>query len=405
MKVKIVLAVLSIILLCCACEKGEVEKQDIIQNTSLTQEQAYELIVNAKEELFKAFASGFYELEFEEAYKWASKSENRIILPKDYSEKRPIGLKWDNFDYYVDYCDSLKTVEAFDSYYSRIFTEETISVIKSTADIAERNGKLSGYSAYYNKGAEPQVISVAIDNGTAIIKCKEMADFGYELDKEYVFKYSDEFGWIFELTNAPEISDMQTLEKEYMCRNIKDFLPEEAGLIERSSDCYNPILTGEVALETYLAYINHRYIIYDFGIEDYALAATWSGKGFGRVSEERNEWGWLDVYLAPSVDTIREFDTYFTQIFTEEALDSIKESCYIKELDGRLIMPDIDGKHSNMIDHSLSKIEGIEQNENTAICTISLYDFVGNFHRTTEVTLVYSDEYGWRFHTESPLFS
>lgn len=362
---------------------------------SMSNEYAQYLIGNANDGMFEIFAAGFSKRELERAYRWVTDEDNIISFTQEDKEKILARYHYNDLSHYTKFDYGLCIESNFYDYFRHFFTDNSIEFLKAAAGIEERKYKLSGIALWYDQEPyEKKVVSVEIDGDVATIICKDSEDLWWE--QEYIFKYSDVYGWQLELEKEPSISSSYTLEMEYMCRNVKSFLPEKAEPIERHSDCKNPVLTKEAALDTYLDMMNIRYVVLDFGVEDWRLSLAWATEGNGWVPDGYTDWYLHNVYLAPAVDTNEEFMAHYGQILTEESLEIMQERYCIKEVDGRLMMPDYDGKHSDMTDYSLTEVYSIEQIDNTAICYIILYDIEGKPDDPRPYNFVYSEEHGWR---------
>ena len=206
--------------------------------------------------------------------------------------------------------------------------------------------------------------------------------------------------------------------------SLKDKKEQEQAIREQEpKEYYRPKWHDELDIEN--EYINTAvYIVqeavemqslmYNYGLSE-GKAREWESLTENRIPlpqdmgkyepEDLSESTGYLVYYSERFDTMEKFDSFFSQMFTEETLEIRKQAYHIEEVDGRLAVQYIEDKNPENLNYEFVGCQKVIREGYEARVFLDFYDVDGNYLLTKEYTLKYSDEHGWRFHTESPLFS
>lgn len=158
----------------------------------LTPEVAHAIILEAWDIRDRIGHAGFKSID-QHGWDWANAPENIVK-----NIESPL----------VYYIPALDTMEKFDSYFGKVFTDNSLELYKSEYKVKEVDGKLAGINGNYMVGLvtgytnwyDSSVIEIIQSDGSNIAKAvidkvcciEEVEDWGYG---EFDFEYSEEYGW------------------------------------------------------------------------------------------------------------------------------------------------------------------------------------------------------------------
>lgn len=409
----------------------------------LSREQAMELLLKQDSVLYELYSQGFSENEVETAYEWYTNPDNIVT-----GEVTEFELLDSDGECYSVYCtEKFDTEEKFDTYFKEFVTEKALLKLKSQLNIKEINGKLCGVPlAYHTKNGYPEkakILSV-VKNGKTVFVTAEFVTYGklYHPDVEehldsindikgnenvvdytieqcvYSFEYSIKYGWrsMYDtIGKACEVSSPKYAYNEYITTVSDKIAP-----VIRPSGYDDPELSYETALAilnderllknqelSHAGFLAKPFVGSKLGVYD--LYYKWLGCVDNQAlpTYEKEHWhnNIFRIRFVPGLDTMKEFDDYFIQFFTEETLEMIKKEYAISESEGHLAIVPF-GRlpiGSKLVDYELTTVNSIEYDDKTKTATVKLneFDIEGNPCRLQYTSkLVYSENYGWRMHME-----
>ena len=199
-------------------------------------------------------------------------------------------------------------------------------------------------------------------------------------------------------------------------------LPEVMPELVRPSGYDKRILTKDTALALLSEFRSMRQLIFYSGYtKDYTNKDInvwdWANNPDNQVSQELVSYSIYPnclIYFVPGLDTMKKFDEYFLQVFTEDSLESIKEEWNIFECNGRLVGNSTRGIGGVSMLWYATTVESITYIDDPVyednIATVTYKNYLGGYgpygdtlcrYQYKDCTYYFSDDYGWRIDLDS----
>lgn len=115
----------------------------------------------------------------------------------------------------VYFIPALDSMEKFDAYFSKVFTESTLEFVKESFGIQEIEGKLAGHHLGYRMDGSSltdwensPVVEVNQTDGsnraTAVFQVIDIIEGNVWGNREFEFEFSDKYGWRIDLKKYEE---------------------------------------------------------------------------------------------------------------------------------------------------------------------------------------------------------